>query len=164
MSHAEADRAMSPHEDSGDSPRVPGGQGFEIRIDVRHQFFDHKVFPVTSHWRINVPGAPQRCSHIDRDKNELADHTRRDGSIEDTLGAALVEISAVALGRSRQKVDHWIALRGVVVAGRKINAHLPHRTNADLVLRKVGGLQFPAYKLTFRSFGKCRGCTDRSEQ
>src|SRR5580658_4585284 len=92
MPHTETDCAVSAHEYPGDSPRIPRGQGLEIRIDVGHQFFDHEVFPIPGHRGIHIPGTTETGGHIDGDEDEAVDHARSNSSIEEALSIVFVEI------------------------------------------------------------------------
>src|SRR5712671_632645 len=115
MLHAETDCAIAAHEVTSDATRVPVGKSSEVRVDVRHQFLDHEIFPVSGHRRIHVPRTSERSGHIDTYENELVDHPSLDRSIEEALRIPLVEWDAITFERGRKKVDNRITLRRSVV-------------------------------------------------
>src|ERR1019366_2207561 len=103
MLHAETDCAIAAHEVASDAARVSVAKSSEVRIDVRHQFLNHEIFPVTGHRRIHVPGTPEWRGHIDTYENELVDHAGRGRSIQEALRVSLVESQSIVLERVRKK-------------------------------------------------------------
>src|SRR5258707_14448283 len=111
MPHTEADSSISSDENSGNASRVPVRQGFEICIDVRHQFPNHEIFPVTSGRRVDVPRTSEWGIHINRNENKFLDHTRRNGFIKEALGVSAIKIETITiLERVRKKIDYRITL------------------------------------------------------
>src|ERR1700693_2319131 len=87
VSRAEADGAISSHEIPGNATRVPVSQRSEARIYIRHQFLDHEILPVTGHWRVDIPGTPQRRVHFHRYKDEFVDDSSRYPAVNKALRA-----------------------------------------------------------------------------
>src|SRR5271169_4577736 len=122
------------------------GQSMEVSVDIRHQLLDHEVFPVASYRRIDIPGTSQGSRHIHRHKDELTDDASGDRTIEEDLGAPLIELGTIIFKGAREKVDYRIALRRSVVAGRKIDGHLADRAGTHLVIRELIRTQLATYK------------------
>jgi hypothetical protein len=141
---------MAAHELSGDSPRIPVGQGLEVGIDVRPQLLHHEVVPVTGRQRIDAPGASQRSIHIDGNEDELVDHARCDRPVKEALRILVVEKVAIACERIGKKVNHGIPLWGFVITRRQIDDHLAYRARANFVLGQVDRLNLRAHHFARR--------------
>src|SRR6185437_8499110 len=131
MLHRETYRTMASHEVSSDAARIPVGQRFEIGINVRHQFLDHEIVPITCYGRVDVPGTSKGRVHIHRHQNEFVDDAVRNGVVEEALRTSLIEVGAIASEWIGKKVNYRIALRRFVITGGQIDNHLAQRVGAD---------------------------------
>src|ERR1700735_4280325 len=120
MLNPDADGAIRSHMVTYKSARIPRRYGTEVQIDIGDKFPDHKVFPVSCHRRVHKPRSSQWSRHIHRDKDKAADCTSRDGAVEQSLCAALIEKRPISIHGAREEVQNRIALRHSVIPTRQI--------------------------------------------